>query len=128
MKSEPTRQPDDEHTVGNEILKRLEGFNTKIQTLEGPENLPDVLTVRKLKLDLKPRMFAPTDVKSIREALRVSQGVFAEFLGVSTSTLQDWEQGVSQTSGPACRLMEEIFRDIEMWRRRIHELASANSE
>lgn len=88
-------------SVGKEVLGRLKRFTEKIQTLNGPSELPKVLTVRKVKLDLKPRAFNATEVKAIRNKLRVSQRVFADFLGVSVSTVQDWEQGASVVQGPA---------------------------
>jgi DNA-binding transcriptional regulator YiaG len=114
--------------VGKEVLGRLKHFTEKLQTLSGPSQLPNVLTVRKVKLDLKPRAFNATEVKAIRDKLRVSQGVLADFLGVSVSTVQDWEQGASVPQGPACRVMEEMLRDIETWRNRIHQQATAATE
>ena len=36
--------------------------------------------------------FAPLDVKAVREKLNKSQHEFALMIGVSTSTLQDWEK------------------------------------
>lgn len=121
-KKEATRR------VGSELLHRLEKFTKKIETLEGPADLPEVLTVRKVKLDLRPRPFNAAEVRAIRDRLRVSQGVFAEFLGVSTSTVQDWEQGVSPPRGPVCRIMEEMLRDPVQWHRRIRELSAVTAD
>jgi DNA-binding transcriptional regulator YiaG len=115
-------------SVGKEVQGRLKRFTEKIQTLSGPSQLPDVLTVRKVKLDLKPRAFNANELKAIRDKLRVSQGVLADFLGVSVSTVRDWEQGLSVAQGPACRIMEEMLRDIETWRNRIHQQATATTE
>ena len=58
---------------------------------------------------LKPgRMiqFAPTDIKSIRKKLDKSQSEFALMIGVSVSTLQNWEQGRRQPEGPARALLK----------------------
>lgn len=114
--------------VGKEVLGRLKRFTEQIQSLSGPEDLPEVLTVRKVKLDLRPRSFNAKEVKAIRDELRVSQGVLADFLGVSVSTVRDWEQGLSVAQGPACRIMEEMLRDIETWRNRIHQQATATTK
>lgn len=46
--------------------------------------------------------FAPADIKSIRKKLDKSQAEFALMIGVSVSTLQNWEQGRRQPEGPAC--------------------------
>jgi len=50
--------------------------------------------------------FRPADVKSIREGLGKSQSEFALMIGVSVSTLQNWEQGRRQPEGPARALLK----------------------
>lgn len=49
--------------------------------------------------------FAPMDVKAIRLRLGKSQTEFAEMIGVSVSTLQNWEQGRRHPEGPARALL-----------------------
>jgi putative transcriptional regulator len=49
---------------------------------------------------------APLDVKAIRQRLRKSQSEFARMIGVSVSTLQNWEQGRRQPKGPAQALLK----------------------
>ena len=49
--------------------------------------------------------FAPTDVKAIRAKLGTSQSQFALMIGVSVSTLQNWEQGRRRPEGPAQALL-----------------------
>lgn len=50
-------------------------------------------------------VFAPEDVRQIREKLHKSQSEFARMIGVSVSTLQNWEQGRRQPEGPARALL-----------------------
>lgn len=50
--------------------------------------------------------FAPADIKKIRQQLHKSQAEFAMMLGVSVSTLQNWEQGRRKPEGPACALLK----------------------
>jgi putative transcriptional regulator len=45
--------------------------------------------------------FNNPDPKQIRENLGLSQNKFAKLLGISTSTLQNWEQGRRKPEGPA---------------------------
>ncbi len=45
------------------------------------------------------------DVLAIREGMKMSQSAFAAMLGVSSRTLQDWEQGRRRPSGPALSLL-----------------------
>ncbi|HEX6086050.1 MAG TPA: NadS family protein [Thermoanaerobaculia bacterium] len=49
--------------------------------------------------------FEPEDVRKIREKLHKSQSEFARMIGVSVSTLQNWEQGRRQPEGPARALL-----------------------
>ncbi|KAA0253619.1 helix-turn-helix domain-containing protein [Acidobacteria bacterium ACD] len=49
--------------------------------------------------------FTPTDVKAIRTRLGKSQSQFALMIGVSVSTLQNWEQGRRRPEGPAQALL-----------------------
>lgn len=51
------------------------------------------------------------DVGKIREKTGLSQARFAELLGVSVRTLQDWEQGRRAPSGAARTLLLIAGRD-----------------
>jgi putative transcriptional regulator len=53
------------------------------------------------------------DVQAIREGMGLSQSAFAALLGVSTRTLQDWEQGRRQPTGPARSLLRIADRHPE---------------
>lgn len=50
--------------------------------------------------------FTPADIKGIRLRLRKSQSEFALMIGVSVSTLQNWEQGRRVPEGPARALLK----------------------
>jgi putative transcriptional regulator len=50
--------------------------------------------------------FSPADIKTIRARLNLSQSEFAMMIGVSVSTLQNWEQGRRQPEGPARALLK----------------------
>ena len=47
----------------------------------------------------------PAPPQKIRANLRLSQSAFAAMMGVSVRTVQDWEQGRRQPSGPAEALL-----------------------
>ena len=47
----------------------------------------------------------PQDIRAIRIGLDKSQAEFARMIGVSVSTLQNWEQGRRQPEGPARALL-----------------------
>jgi putative transcriptional regulator len=50
--------------------------------------------------------FKPADIKKIRNLLHKSQSEFAMMIGVSVSTLQNWEQGRRRPEGPARALLK----------------------
>lgn len=54
---------------------------------------------------------AQPDVKSIRERLGLTQSRFAELMGVSSRTLQNWEQGRREPEGPARALLRVVERE-----------------
>jgi putative transcriptional regulator len=64
-------------------------------------------------------LFDNPDPKIIREQLGLSQIKFAKLLGISTATLQNWEQGRRKPDGPAkvllnvaARYPEAIFNTV----------------
>src|SRR5439155_7563659 len=63
---------------------------------------------------LKPsRVFAveePADIIRTRARLRLSQRKFAQLLGISENTLQNWEQGRRRPTGPAKVLLKIAIR------------------
>jgi putative transcriptional regulator len=57
--------------------------------------------------------FRPADIRGIREALGKSQSEFALMIGVSVSTLQNWEQGRRSPEGPARALLKVAAENPE---------------
>ncbi len=51
------------------------------------------------------------DVKAIRAALKLTQQQFAALMGISTRTLQNWEQGRRAPEGPARVLLMVAARN-----------------
>lgn len=72
----------------------------------------DEITMRKMDALCLPAKvsFNPRDIKRIRTKNHVSQAVFAAFLGIGKTTVQQWEQGAKKPSGPAQRLLDIIDR------------------
>lgn len=57
--------------------------------------------------------FDPADVKAIRARIKKSQSEFAAMIGVSVSTLQNWEQGRRVPEGPARALLKVVAEKPE---------------
>lgn len=53
---------------------------------------------------------APSDVTQVRTQLGLSQQKFAQLLGISEKTLQNWEQGRRRPTGPARVLLRVAAR------------------
>jgi putative transcriptional regulator len=61
--------------------------------------------IREIKRGQYGRVINVPDVGKIREKTGLSQARFAQLLGVSARTLQDWEQGRRAPSGAARTLL-----------------------
>ena len=57
----------------------------------------------------------PSPAKEIREKLDISQEAFASLMGVSTRTIQDWEQGRREPQGPAKALLRVAEQHPEVF-------------
>jgi DNA-binding transcriptional regulator YiaG len=63
------------------------------------------ITVRSAEV-IPPPKFQEQDVRRVRERLGLSQTLFADLLGASTSTVRAWERGAREPSEMARRLLE----------------------
>ncbi len=70
----------------------------------GQELIDGIAAIKKGKGKRKI-VYLPSNVKSIREKMDLSQSAFAGLLGVSVRTLQEWEQGRRIPKGPAQALL-----------------------
>lgn len=102
--------------IANQIVG---GFKELSKALSEDAPIAEKFTCRRVTLDLEPIPYPPKAVRATRLLLRVSQPVFAQFLGVKPSTIKSWEQGRQQPPDIACRFMDEIQRNPEYWRDRL---------
>lgn len=66
----------------------------------GSKELPEFVIVRKLKLSPQPRSFSAEELKDVRDQMRVSQAVFAEFLGLVKQNIEQARgREASETDG-----------------------------
>ena len=61
-------------------------------------------------------------VRIIRERTSLSQTEFADLIGVSVKTLQNWEQDRRRPTGPAAALLSIIEHDPALAVRAIHRV------
>ena len=79
-------------------------------------------SVREMKAGIRARTHRPniSEIAHARLVSGLSQSAFAELLGVSVRTLQDWEQGRREPSGAAKTLIKVAERHPEI----LQELAA----
>jgi len=109
--------------VDREIVGALTDFRDTLRArtpLEGSK-----YTVRHIVVVIPPPQLKPEDVRKTREALGVSQPVFAALLGTSASTIRSWEQGQKVPSPMARRLLGLITADPLYWRSRLCSMVEA---
>lgn len=109
------------NSVGATIAERLRHVAI---AAEAGEDITKRFTCRTVRLRLAPPSYKAEEVRETRRILGASQTIFAQFLGVSASAVQDWEQGLKPPHGAACRLMDEIRREPQYWIRRLQELST----
>lgn len=61
-----------------------------------------------------------TSVRAIRERTSLSQSEFADLIGVSIKTLQNWEQDRRRPTGPAAALLQIIAHEPKLALKAIH--------
>lgn len=88
-------------TLG-EIL--ISGAREALEHAKGNISLREELRA----LPENPPRFSKGKVKKIRKSLSISQSSFARILGVTSSTVQSWEQGF-KTPGPSSRRLLEML-------------------
>lgn len=91
------------------MFERLKGSLEEAEKFTAGE-----LTLRTFTVPEPPPAYTPARIARIRRSLRMSQGVFAHVLNVSTKTVQGWEQGLRQPAQAAQRLLEVLEKRPEI--------------
>lgn len=70
----------------------------------------DDMTMREFDAMCLPpvKEYTAVQIKRIRTKNKASQGVFAEYLNISKSTVQKWEQGQKKPNGPSLKLLNLV--------------------
>lgn len=90
-------------------------FNDLAQSLEEAK----AIRQGKVQPSRQFRIAAP-DARAIREKVGLSQREFAQLIGVSIDTLQNWEQHRRNPSGPAAALLRLVSAAPEMALHSLH--------
>lgn len=98
---------------GNKMKKKNAFFDEIIEGLNDiKEYQANTKKLRTKEVYIHPvEPITPKEVIKLRESLFLSQGLFAEVLGVSKKTLEAWEYGKNDPSGPSLRILHLIKDD-----------------
>lgn len=95
--------------IRKQLLEWEKTRNLGEEILQGIKNIK----AGKIGRHFTPKAFS---IVRVREKAGLSQAEFAELLGVSVRTLQDWEQGKREPSGAARTLLKVAERHPEVLR------------
>lgn len=57
------------------------------------------------------KRYNKNEIKAIRTHAGMTQAVFANYMGVSSKTVEAWEKGTNHPTGSACRLLDILSSD-----------------
>ncbi|ERF60469.1 DNA-binding helix-turn-helix protein [Treponema socranskii subsp. socranskii VPI DR56BR1116 = ATCC 35536] len=64
---------------------------------------------RKTVYEIQPvKKYDNTEIKQIRTSVGMTQLLFANYMGVSSKTVEAWEKGTNHPTGTACRLISML--------------------
>lgn len=91
--------------IGQDIIK---GLKEALDHAQGKIKLrTTIVEIPEVKL------FSSDEIKELRKSLGFSQAVFANALGVSNRTVEEWERGKNTPCGSSSRLLEIIQKAPE---------------
>ncbi len=99
-------------TLGDELVSSMNDLFSRITRGQ-------TITLRTVALNLHTAHFTPAHIRKLRHRLNASQAVMARLLGVSTLTVQSWEQGVRTPSPMAMRLLDDIATNTHHWQQKL---------
>lgn len=72
---------------------------------------------RRMVTVIPVKSYSAEEVKQIRKNTGMSQKTFADYLGVSSKTVEAWEAGTNHPSGAASRLLNMMEMDKNLIRK-----------
>jgi putative transcriptional regulator len=107
--------------VADEIMAGMRELERMMDEGKSPEQM---FTVRTVEIP-DPNAYAARQVRELRDAIGVSQAVFAHLLGVSVILVKSWERGVRQPNLMARRLLDTIKANPSRWLATVRKMAAA---
>lgn len=87
-----------------------EGLNDAIKDVKASKK-----TLRRNVIQIEPLVdYKPKDIRNVRHKVGMTQGLFADYLGVSVKTVEAWECGINKPSGSSNRLITMLNIDKKL--------------
>ncbi|MDR0905738.1 MAG: helix-turn-helix domain-containing protein [Oscillospiraceae bacterium] len=90
--------------IGQELIKAMQ------EVVDYSEGKVELRTSR-LRVVPVCATYSAEEIKNVRSNLGMTQGVFADVIGVSRKTVESWEAGRYQPDGAARRLISVLQKD-----------------
>lgn len=86
--------------MGNYYDELMTSLNEAVEIERGN------LKGRKTVYEIQPvKKYDNMQIREIRTSIGMTQGLFADYMGVSVKTVEAWEKGTNHPTGTACRLI-----------------------
>ena len=83
--------------MGNYYDELMTSLNEAVEIERGN------LKGRKTVYEIQPvKKYDNTQIREIRTSIGMTQGLFADYMGVSVKTVEAWEKGTNHPTGTAC--------------------------
>lgn len=87
----------------------MQGLQEAVEDAQGKRQL------KRSTVEIEPlKEYTAPKIKAIRTNIGYSQKLFADYLGVSTKTVEAWEAGKNKPSGIACRILSMLETDPDV--------------
>lgn len=119
----------DSFKIGGDMKKKTktklgQGLLKGLKEAVAYENQKIDLRTKTVEIPDTPPEFTKLQVKAVRERiLKVSQPVFAKYLGVSDGAVKSWEFGTNKPQGSSARLIQMAQIDPKKFKELMLEIA-----
>lgn len=107
--------PSKKKSIGSQLIEAMQEAVAIERGAAKPARTRRVATARSSMVDKVP-LYTSEKIVRVREAMDVSQPVFADVLNVSPNTVRAWEQGKRIPDGAAVRLLQ-VAEEHPAWLR-----------
>ena len=107
------------NAAGRKLMAALRELHHAVMTGDTSKH-----TIREVEIS-EPGQYRASDVRALRSAMNVSQGVFAAMIGVSPALVQHWEHGIRGPGLLARRLLDQVRENPGKYARSVMQRKSA---